>query len=438
MHASSIGSGQMDPGQLAARSVGSLHPPARPPPPPRGGDSQRMMRGMSGNVQQPQGHAGQHPAHQEQQQSRQSTKQPTEQPKQMKPKHGLNVKDFRHDPRSGTFSVTLPTGVTLTSKNPFELQSRVLMSAKQEIRPALADMMTEVTMQWSSCTTPSLQDVANDAVDDTRRQNYIESANLLCSVRDKIPTPKIDVLRHKCMTMEDTVKWLLDLETANPKNVVHEMGLTEKRYYHLATGKLNEEGKTKVDSLSDTQRSDLKGWFHRSDADIHKWVLGQCISPSAANQTEPHSPKPLHGVHRVCVFNLRKAYDNQSASIRKAISDHEKLTKGRRTILIFVAVLLVVVVIVIVIVVVMRNKKRAKEQALATNVSYQHSPGTNVSYTHSPDTNVTQDIPTTTTPTTNTFQSAPTKNAFVQSLMPSYSTDPIDADIDRLALELPK
>ena len=411
-----------DPGQMAARSVGSLHPPMRPPPPPKGGDSQRMMRGMSAAP----------PAHHHQS-SDSSAQPPVNQPppQPVKPKPGLKVEDFRHDPATGIFSVTLPTGVTLTSKNPFDLQSQVLMSAKRDIRPALASMMTEVTMQWSSCMTPPLQDVANDAVDDARKQAYLESARLLCSVRDKVPTPKIDVLRHKCMTMEDTVKWLLDLQAAKPEDVVHKVGLAEKKYYHLATGKLNEDGKTKVDSLSDEQRGELKAWFHRSDADIQRWVMGRCIDPSSAS--ENHPPKPLHGVHRVCVFNLRKAYDNQAASVLKAVSDHEKLTRGRRTILIFVAVLLVVVVIVIIIVVVLRNKKRAKEQALIANLpsppSHHEAHGASLP-THNPTPNHN--------PTPDHHES---QNPFVKSLMgPSYPSvpDPIDADIDRLALEIPK
>jgi hypothetical protein len=319
--------------------------------------------------------------------------------------------------------------MTLTAKNPFELQSKVLMAANPEIRPALAQMMTDVTMQWSSCTTPSLQDVANDAVDEARKNAYLESTKLLCSVREKVPAPKIDVMRHKCMTMEDTVKWLLDSEAAKADDVVHKVGLAERSYYHLATGKLNEGGKTKVDSLTDEQRGDLKKWFDRSEADIHRRVVKKCTGSGV----DPK--KPLHGVHRVCVFNYRKAYDNQSSSILKAISDHDKLTKGRKTILIFIAVLLAVVIVVVVAVVVVRNKKKSKEAAL---VQEAHSASLGHLATHTTHAPVKPEI-----------------SSFVKSLQPSTTesvppaahrgvsglastVDPMDAEIDRLALEIPK
>ena len=388
-----------DPAQLAARSVGAM----RPPPPPSHRDAQPSQS------HQPPAHPPQPP----------QTPPPPKAP-------NLKVEDFRHDPATGTFSVALPTGVTLTSKNPFELQSKVLMSAKPEIRPALASMMTDVTMQWSACTTPSLQDVANDAVDDSRKAAYLESAKLLCSVRQTVPAPKLDLLRHKCMTMPDTVKWLLDMEAAKPEDVVHKTGLAHHNLYHLSTGKLNEAGKTAVDNLSDSQRKSLNQWFNRSESDVHQWVLGRCLSSS---ESGAHlASKPLHGVHRVCVYNLRKAYDNQADSIRKAISDHDKLKKGRLTILIFVAVLLAVVIIVVVIVVVMKNKKKAREARLTLPTQAHH-----------PDTTAPPVLPhLTASPLTLPSTMAglnPSHGATPVSHVPN---DPMDAEIERLALEIPK
>lgn len=422
-----------DPAQVAARSIGSMshHLPARPPPPPTGPSSGRLMRGHTGPPTHPPPSS---PGHYSSGQP-QPTNHQAPSPQPPKPKGPtLKVEDFRHDPASGTFSVALPTGVTLTAKNPFALQSKVLMAAKPEIRPALAEMMTDVTMQWSTCTSPSLQDAANDAVDESRKKNYLESAKLLCSVRDKIPAPKLDVLRHKCMTMEDTVKWLLSMEEAKPDDVVRQTGLAEHKYYHMTTGELNEEGKTKVDSLSDEERKALKGWFNRSEEDIQKQILAKCMG---THTSQDYPAKPLHGVHRVCVFNLRKAYDNQASSILKAISDHQKLKKGRQTILIFVAVLLAIVIIVVIVVVVMRNKKRAKEDALTEVMSLTNGVG-----------KASDKAPLAPTP-----PDATKLSSFVKSLVPPSSTltgssdsissdpmssDPMDAEIDRLALEIPK
>lgn len=284
----------------------------------------------------------------------------------------LRVSDFKHNPITGIFSVTLPGGRVVREKNPFTLQSKVLMGASEKTRAQVADVMTDVTMKWSSCTTPALQDAADDAIDDDKKRTYMESAKIICPVRNEIPTPKIDIIRGKCMTPKDTLLWLLEMENADKSNAVRNAGLSNHIYYEYETGRLNTAGKKAVSKLSDDQRKSLKKWFRRSASDVDAWAIKHCLNEKEAKHYIT-THKPLQGVHRVCVHNLKNVYQNQALSFIETIHDHDKLEKGRLVILISMTVIFVVVVIIVVVAIVLKNRKRAKETILENTVTHAHN-----------------------------------------------------------------
>lgn len=341
--------------------------------------------------------------------------------KPLKKDNMLRASDFMHNPVNGIFSVTLPGGRVIREKNPFTLQSKVLMGASENTRLQVAEVMTDVTMKWSSCTTPALQDAANDAIDEDKKRLYMETAKILCPVRKEIPAPKIDIIRGKCMTPKDTLIWLLEMESADKMNAVKNAGLSNRKYYDQETGRLNNMGKKAVSDLTDEQRKTLKKWFRRPETDINAWAIKHCLNEKEA-EIYIKSHKPLQGVNRVCVHNLKNVYENQASSFIKTIHDHEKLQKGRLILLISVAVIFALIVISVVVAIVIRNHKRSKENILESTVK--HMP----EVLHTPDPVVIQT-------TFDTLQ--PNKSTMEVGQAPSVSNEyVIDDEIDNLAMEL--
>ena len=284
--------------------------------------------------------------------------QPPQQPKPFK----VPIEAFKLNAETGVFSTTTPDGKVLSAKNPFALQAQYLLTFPPHMRADIGRQMAPISMQWSTCAGPSLQDVANDAVDEAGKKAYMEAANKICPVRETIPAARIDVMRTRCSTPRQACTFLISSAASHdkdPKNYVAKYGLAKTRYYNCETCRINEAGKEVIRKLSEEEQNNLKASLQIDKDDVTKMVHKMCSGgKSDAN----------HNVTRVCVYNLRRAFENQSHSIIKTVDDAQKLKKDRMRILIFVACILGVILIIVIIIVVRHVSKKNKAAAKAEDL----------------------------------------------------------------------
>jgi len=276
----------------------------------------------------------------------------TQSPQNPKPTVPLvNVASFRHNRKEGIFETVGFRGRRIKTTNPFLTIVQYLQSFPPQIRQAIAKQLDDVSVQWGVCLTPVLDDIANDATTEAKSNLYLSMAQLICPNRKSFPASKWQKMVKNCHTMQDACKWLLHLENQNkdgsgnqctPSNgdpdVFAQLGLANDHIMSTKGCRLSEEGRKKVQNLSKKDRRRLKDWFSKSEEEVEKYVKCMCN----AGEAEPR------GITRVCMYNLKQAYMNQSSSVLKAINDADTLDKDRKRILIFVLVILGIILIVVV------------------------------------------------------------------------------------------
>lgn len=275
-------------------------------------------------------------------------------PSQGQPKPTLplvNVGSFRHNRIEGIFETVSFQGRPIKTTNPFLTLVQYLQSFPPPARHGIAKQLDDVAVQWGVCLTPVLDDIANDATTEAKSSLYLSMAQMICPNRKSFPASKWQKMVKNCHTMQDACKWLLHLENQNKDgsgnqctpskgdpDVFAQLGLANDHIMSTKGCRLSEAGKKKVQNLSKKDRSRLKDWFSKSEEEVEKYVKCMCN----AGDAEPR------GITRVCMYNLKQAYMNQSTSVIKAIDDADTLDKDRTRILIFVLVILGIILIVVI------------------------------------------------------------------------------------------
>lgn len=322
------------------------------------------------------------------------------------------------------FSTTTPDGRVLSAKNPFALQAQYLLTFPPHMRADVGKQMAPVSMQWSSCAGPSLQDVANDAVDEAGKKAYMEAANKICPVRETIPAARIDVMRTKCSTPRQACTFLISWTASHdkdPKNYVAKYGLAKTRYYNCGTCHINEAGKELIRKLSEEEQNNLKASLQLDKDDVTKMVHSMCSDDKSDSN---------HNVARVCVYNLRRAFENQSRSIIQTVDDAQKLKKDRMRILIFVACILGAILIIVIVIVVRHVSKKNKAAAKANDLSNLGAMPSLPNLLSSSGSNPSlPNLPESLLPSSHSNHHLSDHHAAI---------DPVDAEIQRLSVNLPQ
>lgn len=384
---------------------------------------------------------GPHPPHNPPTQPHPPSSTPHNQPPHNQPPpFKVPIEAFRHNADTGVFSTTAPNGKTLTAKNPFALQAQYLLSFPPSMRADIGQQMVPVSMQWSSCVGPSLQDVANDAVDEAQKRAYMEAAKHICPVRETIPAPRIDVMRSKCSTPKQACTFLISSAAArgkDPHNYLAAYGLAKTRYFDCATCRLNDAGKDVVRGLSEAQQDNLKTSLAVSPDKIKAMARAMCgVDPNAPDGDGVAGGAEGNGnsVARVCVYNLQRAFEAQAHSVTQTVDDAQKLKRDRMRILIFVACILGVIIIVVIVVVVRHVAKKKAAAAKAHDLATVGWSGAG----SLPPNQALPTLGTTTTPLDNLGGQGLSQGMGQVQGSTSYGHDAVDDAIAKLSVDLPE